>query len=177
MSRQKITGALIAAVTLAGTAALAAQPALAQAKGSSAPAASASSRPVSNELALFAATNKDGAANGQKPLQFDPKLLSISGQRARSQLGSKPLTHYDASGKLVFQQLLGNAHVSYGLAGENLARASNPTGDVTGRVEQALMKSPEHRANILDGRLTRVAIGSAMDPTTHQMTFAGEFRD
>jgi uncharacterized protein YkwD len=176
MSRQKIAGALIAAVTLAGIVTLA-QPALAQAANAAASAASTSPTPISSELAMIAATNADRAANHQSPLQFDPALLPIARQRAGSQLGTKPLTHYDANGQLVFPQLLGRAHVSYRIAGENLARAYGGPTDVVGDVEHALMNSPEHRSNILDSRFKRVAIGSALDPATHQVTFAEEFRN
>jgi uncharacterized protein YkwD len=125
---------------------------------------------------LIAATNADRVSGGLEPLQFDPALLPIARQRANTQLGSQPLTHYDANGELILPQLLEEADVPYGQAGENLARAGNGTG-VVRDVEQAPMKSPEHRGNILEPGFRRVAIGVATDPTTHQLDFAEEFRD
>jgi len=115
------------------------------------------------EQAMLDLTNADRVANGLDPLEFDPETLTIARARAASQLGTPALTHYDANGDLAFVHLLADAHLGYQLAGENLARAGAADGTVTGRVEQALMKSPTHRRNILERTFTRVAIGSATD--------------
>jgi uncharacterized protein YkwD len=139
--------------------------------------ASANNLLCSDEQALIDATNADRAANGQPALQFDSSLLEIARQRAQSQLGTQPLNHFDDSGQLVFAQLLNQAKVTYHLAGENLARTSAADADLTYRVEEALMQSPEHRQNILQPTFKLVAIGAATDPATNQIAFAEEFRD
>jgi len=128
------------------------------------------------EQTMLNLTNADRVANGLDPLEFDPETLTIARERAASQLGTPALTHYDANGDLVFVHLLADAHVGYQLAGENLARAGSADATVTGRVEQALMKSPTHRRNILERTFTRVAIGSATDGQG-QLTIAEVYRN
>jgi len=128
------------------------------------------------EQAMLDLTNADRVANGLDPLEFDPETLAIARTRAASQLGTPTLTHYDANGELAFVHLLADAKVGYQLAGENLARAGAADGTVTGRVEQALMKSPTHRRNILERTFTRVAIGSATDGQG-QITIAEVYRN
>ena len=128
------------------------------------------------EQAMLDLTNADRAANGVDPLEFDPDTLAIARERAASQLGTPSLTHYDANGDLVFVHLLADAQVGYQLAGENLARATAEDASITGRVEQALMKSPTHRKNILERTFTRVAIGSATDGQG-QITIAEVYRN
>ena len=115
------------------------------------------------EQAMLDLTNADRVANGVDPLEFVPETLTIARARATSQLAIPSLTHYDADGTLVFVHLLADAQLGYLLAGENLARVSGEDASITARVEQALMKSPTHRKNILERTFTRVAIGSATD--------------
>jgi len=131
---------------------------------------------LSAEQSLLDLTNADRVANGLPPLIADPELMGIARQRALSQLGTAPLNHYDADGSLAFVQLLTSARVAYQLAGENLARAAATDASVTERIEQALMKSPTHRKNILEKGFTRVAIGVALDDSG-QITFAEIYRN
>src|SRR6266851_278111 len=128
------------------------------------------------EQAMLDLTNADRVSNGLDPLEFDPETLTIARARAASQLGTPALTHYDANGDLAFVHLLADAHIGYALAGENLARAGSADATVTSRVEQALMKSPTHRRNILERTFTRVAIGSATDGQG-QLTIAEVYRN
>jgi uncharacterized protein YkwD len=131
---------------------------------------------ISVEQALMDLTNADRVANGLDPLEFDPETLLIARQRATAQLGTAPLNHYDPDGELAFVRLLEAAKVGYQLAGENLARASGDGLATTQQVEQALMKSPTHRKNILEKSFTKVAIGAATSPQG-QITFAEVYRN
>jgi uncharacterized protein YkwD len=128
------------------------------------------------EQSLFELTNADRVANGLDPLADDPAMLDVARQRAASQLGTAALTHYDSDGSLTFVHLLASAQIGYQLAGENLARASTFDATVTERIEQALMRSPTHRKNILEKQFGRVAIGVATDPSG-QITFAEIYRN
>ena len=132
---------------------------------------------VNDEQQLIDLTNADRASNGVAPVVFDADTLSIARQRAEMQLGTVSLNHYDASGQLVFAELLSQANLAYGLAGENLARVGGSDPTITARVEQALMQSPMHRKNILEKTFHRLAIGAATDPTTGQIAFAEVYRD
>src|SRR5205085_1094674 len=101
------------------------------------------------EQSLFDLTNADRVANGLDALAEDPDMLDVARQRAASQLGTQALNHYDQDGSLAFVHLLSAAQIGYQIAGENLARASVADANITQRIEQALMKSPTHRKNIL----------------------------
>jgi uncharacterized protein YkwD len=128
------------------------------------------------EQTMLDLTNADRAANGLQPLDFDVDTLAIARARAASQLGTPALSHYDANGNLAFANLLSSSHINYELAGENLARASTQDDALASRVEHALMASPTHRKNILEGSFRRVAIGAATD-TSGQLTLAEVYRD
>ena len=130
---------------------------------------------LSAEQALLELTNADRVQNGLAPLQLDGLTLGLARERATSQLSMPSLTHYDATGQLAFVRLLQAAGVEYQLAGENLARAAGVDVAVTGRVEEALMRSPTHRKNILEQSFTRVAIGAAVDGDG-RIAFAEIFR-
>ena len=127
------------------------------------------------ELQLLALTNIDREQNGVPPLAADPETLSIARDRAGSQLDVPALSHYDGNGQLAFVQLLVRSGLEYTVAGENLARSSVTDTAVTERVEEALMRSPSHRKNILDQTFTRVSIGAATDETG-RISFAEIFR-
>jgi uncharacterized protein YkwD len=132
---------------------------------------------VNAEQQLIDLTNADRASNGIAPVVFDADALPIARERAEMQLGSQSLNHYDASGQLIFAELLSQANLLYSLAGENLARAASSDPTVTVRVEQALMQSPTHRKNILEKTFHRLAIGAATDAATGQIAFAEVYRD
>ena len=127
------------------------------------------------ELALLDLTNRDRLQNGLAPLSLDPSTLSIARDRAATQLGLPSLSHYDSAGQLAFVNLLDQSGVDYSLAGENLARSSDVDSGVTERVEDALMRSPTHRKNILEQTFTRVSIGAATDEQG-RISFAEIFR-
>ncbi|MGI9147137.1 MAG: CAP domain-containing protein [Chloroflexota bacterium] len=131
---------------------------------------------ISAEQALLGLTNADRIANGVAPLDSDPDMLQIARQRAATQIDAPSLSHYTADGDLAFVKLLANAQVKYQLAGENLARAYDGDASVIQRIELALMGSPAHRKNILDGTFNRVAIGAASNGAG-QITFAEVYRD
>lgn len=132
-------------------------------------------RELPMEQALLDATNLDRAQNGLPPLEFDNATLDIARQRAASQLGPNNLTHYDSQGLLAFVGLLDQAGLKYGLSGENLARSPSTGPETVGRIEEALMKSPTHRKNILEQRFNRVSIGLAVDEAG-RVAFAEIFR-
>jgi uncharacterized protein YkwD len=128
------------------------------------------------EQGLIELTNADRAKNGLPTLDYDPELLWIARSRAAAQLDLDNLSHYDKDGLLAFVKLLDGAGLRYGLAGENLARSGSVTPDLTQRIEEALMKSPKHRENILHPSFSRLAIGAAVDGSTGRIAFAQIFR-
>ncbi|MEA2642475.1 MAG: hypothetical protein QOF51_3869 [Chloroflexota bacterium] len=127
------------------------------------------------EQALLALTNVDRGTNAVAPLQFDPELLAIARERAAEQMSMSDLTHTDAQGQLVFQELVDRQGLAYRLIGENLAKVPGLDAGVAARAEVALMNSPTHRANILEPIFDRVAIGSVVDSSGNTL-FAEIYR-
>jgi uncharacterized protein YkwD len=170
----RIAAGVLTALVLPTT--MAWQPAWAANAGALPPDDPALEALMSAEQTLWELTNVDRVANGLEPLDLDVDTLAIARERAEDQLDAPTLSHYDPNGELIFTQLLAGAHLTYQLAGENLARASVQDPSVIQRVEQALMQSPTHRANILEPTFRRVAIGAATG-RGGQITFAEVYRD
>lgn len=131
--------------------------------------------PTALELELLARVNADRAAHGVPPVALDPDTLGVARARAADQVALPRLSHYDASGALVFERLLTEARVGYTMIGENLARLTGAGAAAAERAEAALMASPSHRANILNPRYTRLAVG-ATTSETGQLVLAQIFR-
>jgi uncharacterized protein YkwD len=121
-------------------------------------------------------TNADRTNNGLPALMFDPSTLRVARARAAAQIPDGPLSHYNSLGELAFIGLLADAGAQYTLAGENLARASSQDAGIVSRLDQALMNSPTHRANILEPSFNMVAIGAATGPDGNRLAFAEIFR-
>lgn len=148
------------------------------AAGSATPAPSDTgpSTETAQEQNLLDLTNQARSDTGLQPLTFDPDLLPIARERAASQTNAASLSHYDDMGSLAFISLLDDANVPYSMAGENLARSEDPTADVVPDLQQALMNSPAHRANILQANYTSLAIGAATG-TDGDLAFSEIFLD
>jgi uncharacterized protein YkwD len=131
--------------------------------------------PAAHEQALLDLTNTNRARNGFPPLELDLATLRVARVRAAAQIPDGPLSHYNSLGEVAFVGLLGDAGVSYVLAGENLARATAQDANVVARLDQALMNSPTHRANILEPSFNRLAVGAATGPDG-RLAFAQIFR-
>jgi uncharacterized protein YkwD len=127
------------------------------------------------ELALLELVNRDRAAAGLSAVELDLSSLSVARQRAQEQIGQAALNHYDSFGQLAFARQLDSSLVSYRLAGENLARAGQITTANLQLVEDALMRSPTHRKNILEPAFDHLAVGVAYD-ANGAVTFAQIFR-
>jgi uncharacterized protein YkwD len=127
------------------------------------------------EQALLDMTNADRASNGLPPVVFDPASLQVARVRAAAQIPDGPLSHYNSLGEVAFVGLLADAGVQYTLAGENLARASTQGQTIVAQLNDALMNSPTHRANILEPSFNRLAVGAATGPDG-RLVFAEIFR-
>ncbi len=132
-------------------------------------------QPTDAELALLDLTNAERASNGLASVTFDQTMLRVARARAAAQIPDGPLSHYNSLGDLAFVGLLAEAGVPYSLAGENLARAAPADATVVAHLNDALMNSPTHRANILEPTFNRLAIGEAA-PSIQRVAFAEIFR-
>jgi hypothetical protein len=115
-------------------------------------AALAQSELPASAISLFVLTNADRAAAGLPALSLDSVTQPIADQRAQQEMDAIALGHYDPDWTLILVRMLSDAHVSYALAGENLARYGSL--DI-GRSRSTLPAA--HRANILEPRSSQVA--------------------
>jgi uncharacterized protein YkwD len=134
-----------------------------------APLASAS------ELRMVELANADRARHGLAPFEFDDALLEVARARAAAQVGRGALSHDDDAGPLAFARMMDERGVGYALCGENLARVPATEASVEHGAQEALMKSPAHRDNILEPAFNRLAVGAATDPSG-RVVFAQVFR-
>ena len=136
---------------------------------------SSSVAPLETESARFSEINKDRLRYGLASVDLDLAVIEIARARAAEQVGLAQLSHFDATGQLAFVTSLERAGVGYRIAAENLARwvATDPLG--AERIEQALMASSQHRANILNPAFDRLAVGAATGPDG-RISFSEIFR-
>jgi uncharacterized protein YkwD len=127
------------------------------------------------EYAVLELVNADRIKNGLQPVAFDTDTLLVARARAASQFAAPSLTHYDASGQIAFAKLLQENGLAYEMAGENLARSPSDDAATLQLVEEALMRSPTHRRNILERSYTHLSVGAATD-ANGRIVFAQIFR-
>lgn len=105
---------------------------------------------------LTALTNSDRQANGVGELTEDPLLKKAAETKAADMAAKGYFSHVTPDGKTPWYWL-DQVGYDYTYAGENLAVNFTESKDV----EDAWMKSPTHRANIVKGEFTRIGIGTA----------------
>jgi uncharacterized protein YkwD len=106
-----------------------------------------------SESAMFKLVNDERIKEGVGELTWRPELVPIARAHAEDMWKRGYFSHYSPNGKDVGDRL-DDAHVTYTIAGENLALAPTlPTA------HNGLMNSPGHRANILEPRFKRMGIG------------------
>lgn len=107
------------------------------------------------EQALFTLTNQKRAENGVAPLSWSEEIAVVARAHSKDMNDRNYFDHNTPDGVTPFQRLtLGG--VSYMTAGENIAAAG--TAEM---IIEAWMKSPGHKANILNPSFGRIGIGVA----------------
>ena len=109
------------------------------------------------EAAMFQSHNQQRAANGVAALAIDAQLVDVARQRSQTMASTNCFSH-TACGPTAFD-LLGGIGYFYQIAGENIARNNYPAAQSVATSMTGFMNSPGHRANILDGRYTRIGVG------------------
>ena len=125
------------------------------------------------EARLLRDLNRVRAAHGLAPLRYDPHLQRAARAHSRDMLVTQIFQHG------AFGQRMVRFDVTGTLTGENLAWGKGPLGSA-GSIVRLWLASPEHRANLLRSRFTRIGIGDLVGPfrgydSTHVVTadFAG----
>ena len=142
------------------------------------PATAAVSAPKAQMLGLI---NAERAQAGVGPLAFDPTLGVIAQARSQDMIARHYFSHQipGAPGVHMVFDLLDRANVQYQMAGENIALNNYITVySMTQTVQQTnndLMNSPEHRANLLEPKYTRLGLGMAFEPGTGKLILTEVF--
>ena len=114
--------------------------------------------------------NREREAAGVPPLRMDPGIREVARAYSIQMFREGFFSHVDPSGASPFDRMR-RGDVRFLAAGENLALA--PTVEIA---HDGLMKSPGHRANILNRRFGRAGIGVA-DGGMHGKMFTQNFAD
>lgn len=109
----------------------------------------------SAEDEMLILVNKERRNRGINPLTLDSTIRRVARGYSTHMLQNGFFSHTAPDGSTPFQRMQAGG-VRFTIAGENLAYA--PTVEIA---HSGLMKSPGHRANILDPRYTRIGIGVA----------------
>jgi uncharacterized protein YkwD len=117
-------------------------------------AAASSSRPQGNspESILLNAANRDRAAMGLPPFQWDANLAAAARLHALRMAERSTLSH-QFPGEPPLQERARQAGARFSLIAENVAEGPSPQG-----LHVQWMNSPPHRANLLDRELNSIGI-------------------
>ena len=113
-------------------------------------------------LALFNATNNERTQQGLPALAAHACVTYVAQLRSTDMAQQGYFAHTSPQGQTAFSLMDAN-NVSYGWAGENLARNNYPNDQTVAVAIRDLMASPGHRANILSTNYTHMGIGFAVD--------------
>ena len=122
------------------------------------------------EAKMLELVNEERAAAGLRPLAPDPELAQVARQHSTDMFARGYFAHVTPEGRDPFERMR-EANVRFLTAGENLALA--PTLQIA---HTGLMRSPGHRANILQKDFGRVGIG-IMDGGIHGLMVTQDFRN
>lgn len=117
--------------------------------------------PTTDEQRFLVLVNQERRARGLSRLRFDPLLCEVARAHSRDMAARKYFSHEapNARQRTPLDRYQGACAKPphYLLVGENLFYCSAPGVE---RGHKALMESPGHRKNILDGRYESAGVGS-----------------
>src|SRR5205814_8840100 len=122
------------------------------------------------EARMLDLVNQERVAVGMRPLDSDPQLTQVARQHSMDMFARGYFAHVTPEGRDPFERMR-ESNVRFITAGENLALA--PTLQIA---HTGLMRSPGHRANILQRDFGRVGIG-IMDGGIHGLMVTQDFRN
>lgn len=115
--------------------------------------ASAQQLPNDQQQKLLNLTNQARMDQDLQPLHWDPALAAAAQAHAQKMFDQKSLSH-QLPGEPDLQTRAAQAGAHFREIAENVAMGNGAEG-----LQQEWMKSPPHRANILDPKLTNIGIG------------------
>ena len=135
------------------------------------------SAPASRGLTLakgqmLALINAERAQAGVGPLRVDATLNAIAQARSQDMIAHHYFSHHMPGGGMVFD-ILDRDHVSYEMAGENIALNNYinfyPMARTVRQTNTDLMNSPDHRANLLEPKYTEIGLGMAFEKSSGKL--------
>jgi uncharacterized protein YkwD len=123
------------------------------------------------ERTMLNQLNQARSSNGLSPLNLDSRLQQAAREHSYDMYQRHYFSHRTPDGKTPYDRLR-DMHFRYVTAGENLAFAPDE-----GQAWQALMSSPDHRANILNPDFRCVGIGAYKGLDGFEEMFTQEFAD
>jgi cysteine-rich secretory family protein len=114
-------------------------------------------KPSDAEQFFFNSANRERVALQLQPLKWDDSLAEAGRQHARLMAKQKTLSH-ELPGELLLSERAGRAGARFSQVGENIA-----VGPEIEPIHTGWMRSPGHRANILDAHFTALGVGVIED--------------
>jgi uncharacterized protein YkwD len=116
--------------------------------------------------------NAERAKAGVGPLHIDATLNAIAQARSQDMIARHYFSHHMPGGGMVFD-ILDRDHVSYEMAGENIALNNYidfyPIARTVRQTNTDLMNSPDHRANLLEPKYTEIGLGMAFEQSSGKL--------
>jgi hypothetical protein len=122
--------------------------------------------PEQLEDKLLVLVNQERSNRGLSELRFDPLLRAMARAHSRKMSGENRLAH-DFPGYEKLDERAAQAGVYFSKVGENVAKSDT---FVIRFFHEALLASPEHRENILDGEFTHLGVGIEKSGATYFVT-------
>ena len=107
------------------------------------------------ELELFEAANRERNRHGLRSLKWDESLAAAARKHAAEMLKHNSISH-QFPGEPSLPSRAHQAGVRFSWISENVAQGQGVEG-----IHDGLMRSPLHRANILDGDMDTAGVGVA----------------
>jgi len=108
--------------------------------------------PQGGDRVLFDAANRERAARGLPALRWDPSLARAARDHALLMARTASVSH-QYPGEPAFSTRIAQAGARFSVAAENVGNGASPLD-----LHDAWMKSPPHRANLLDSRVDSIGI-------------------
>ena len=123
-----------------------------------------------SEQKMLVLINDERAKVGLSLLLWDEELAEVARAQSKDMFKNGYFAHVNSTGQSPFDRMQA-AGINFEAAGENLAYASN-----VNLAHNGLMRSPGHRANILESDLGRIGIG-VIDGGIYGKMFTQNFTD
>lgn len=120
--------------------------------------------------------NRERSSRGLAPLRLDGKLGRAARAHSQDMVRRGYFEHDSQNGRSPFERMLATRYVPKGAAwtlGENIGWGTLTLAQPD-QLVKAWMNSPEHRANILNGRFREIGIGIVVGVPVRDESLAGQ---